>query len=313
MAGKIKDRTGETNTNNTGHKMTITEYFGVYDITVMFEDGKTREHMFYSCFKKGYICHPDSPRIQDRTGETNLNASGLLMKIVNFRNVHDIDIEFEDGYVAKNRRYNKFKDGSINNPYYCSLHGVGYYGDTSSEIYKKYAGTKAVTMWKGMIKRSFSKLELKHKIAQRSNEVSEDFKCLVNFLKFYDENAYYIGEELALDKDLLSLKGRRLYSSETCCLLPDRLNNLINVTHAKQSSEPTGVCKRENGQFGAKVLIDKKPVNLGTFDTPEEAFLAYKTAKEAYVKQVADEYKEKYPQFPKKVYDALYAWTVPER
>jgi hypothetical protein len=43
------------------------------------------------------------------------------------------------------------------------------------------------------------------------------------------------------------------------------------------------------------------------YDTPEEAFHAYKTAKEAYIKQVADEYKDK---IPKKLYDALYAYTI---
>ena len=38
------------------------------------------------------------------------------MKIVSYRKWEDIDILFEDGYVAKNRQYNKFKTGMIKNP-----------------------------------------------------------------------------------------------------------------------------------------------------------------------------------------------------
>ena len=36
----------------------------------------------------------------------------------------------------------------------------------------------------------------------------------------------------------------------------------------------------------------------------------YKKAKEQYIKQVADEYKAEYPEFPQKLYDAMYAYEV---
>ena len=47
--------------------------------------------------------------------------------------------------------------------------------------------------------------------------------------------------------------------------------------------------------------------NLGYFETPKEAFKSYKTFKEQYIKQVADEYKDK---IPKKLYEAMYNWKV---
>ena len=46
---------------------------------------------------------------------------------------------------------------------------------------------------------------------------------------------------------------------------------------------------------------------LGGFDTPEEAFLAYKQAKEAYIKEVANKWKG---QIDPKVYEALMNWNV---
>lgn len=38
-----------------------------------------------------------------------------------------------------------------------------------------------------------------------------------------------------------------------------------------------------------------------------EAFLSYKKAKEDYIKEIADMYKDKIPQ---KLYDAMYKWEV---
>ena len=47
--------------------------------------------------------------------------------------------------------------------------------------------------------------------------------------------------------------------------------------------------------------------NLGYFETPKEAFQAYKVAKENYIKQVADEYKDK---IPYRLYEAMYNYEV---
>lgn len=47
--------------------------------------------------------------------------------------------------------------------------------------------------------------------------------------------------------------------------------------------------------------------HLGTFDTPEEAFQAFKTEKEAYIKEVADKWKG---QITKQVYQAMYNYKI---
>ena len=43
------------------------------------------------------------------------------------------------------------------------------------------------------------------------------------------------------------------------------------------------------------------------FDTPEEAFQTYKEFKENYIKQVADEYKDK---IPEKLYEAMINYKI---
>jgi len=49
-------------------------------------------------------------------GETNIAKNGLKMTIIGYRNYRDIDIEFEDSYIAYHKNYRCFKEGTIKNP-----------------------------------------------------------------------------------------------------------------------------------------------------------------------------------------------------
>lgn len=53
-----KDRTGETNLNTQGEKMTIIAYRCYEDIDVQFEDNTINYNKSYGSFKKGEIKHP---------------------------------------------------------------------------------------------------------------------------------------------------------------------------------------------------------------------------------------------------------------
>ena len=51
-----------------------------------------------------------------RIGEKSKANNGMEMTIVAYRSSADIDIQFEDGNVVKNKRYQQFKKGEIANP-----------------------------------------------------------------------------------------------------------------------------------------------------------------------------------------------------
>jgi hypothetical protein len=51
----------------------------------------------------------------------------------------------------------------------------------------------------------------------------------------------------------------------------------------------------------------KKAIHLGYFYTPDEAFNAYKEAKEAYIKSLAEKWKDK---IDPRVYEALMKYRV---
>ena len=83
---------------------------------------------------------------------------------------------------------------------------------------------------------------------------------------------------------------------------------LFTKSDASRGEFPIGVYyDKQMNKYGAYCHIERKQKRLGFFDTPEEAFLVYKEFKEAYIKEIADEYKDKIPQ---RLYDAMYAWKV---
>ena len=73
-----KPRTGESNINNQGLKMTIIAYRTVYDIDVRFEDGYVSEHKLYACFKNGQIADPNVKlKYHYHKGYTGANAKSV--------------------------------------------------------------------------------------------------------------------------------------------------------------------------------------------------------------------------------------------
>lgn len=52
----------------------------------------------------------------DRVGEVRRANNGMLMKILAYRSVKDIDVQFEDGVIVCNKRYSAFDKGNIGHP-----------------------------------------------------------------------------------------------------------------------------------------------------------------------------------------------------
>ena len=67
----------------------------------------------------------------NRTGEVGYNNQGLKMTIVEYRNNADIDVQFEDGNVIKNKEYRNFKNGLIKNPNYKDVNMIDRKGEVN--------------------------------------------------------------------------------------------------------------------------------------------------------------------------------------
>ena len=131
--GVFINRTGEFNINNQGLKMTIIKYKDAHNVDVQFEDGIIVEHKDYKSFKLKQIKHPSYARASFLTdhfaskhlGEETIATNGQKMKIIAIRNAKDIDVKFEDGYIAYNKEYRHFKKGNIANYNYNKNNKIG--------------------------------------------------------------------------------------------------------------------------------------------------------------------------------------------
>ena len=134
--------------------------------------------------------------------------------------------------------------------------------------------------------------------------VCEEWHNFQTFAKWFEDNWKSHMEGWALEKDIL-VKGNKIYSPDTCCFVPSEINNLFITNKYKRGDYPIGVRKKVNG-FKARIYKDKE-IHLGYFNTPEEAFQAYKVAKEEYIKEIADKWKDK---IDPRVYQAMYNYKV---
>lgn len=231
------------------------------------------------------------------------------MKIIGYRMNRDIDVEFEDGYIAKNKGYKEFKNGGIKNPYYPEIYNIGYIGAGKYKPSVNKIHTKEYDCWHDMFKRCYDKKYHKKYPTYENCKVCSEWHNFQNFGDWFNENYYEADDEImCLDKDIL-VKGNKIYSPETCIFVPIKINSLFTKRQNYRGKNPIGVHYHiKNKKFLSYCNIGIGSIkHLGTFDTELEAFEVYKNFKENYIRQVADEYKEK---IPKKLYKAMYDWKV---
>ena len=304
----IKDRTNEENVNYQGLKMWIKEYRKCDDIDVIFEDNTIVKNRSYYDFKNGFIRNINY-NINYYIGTENINNQGLKMKVIKYNNYSDIDVQFEDGLIIKNRNYNDFKKGSIKNLFYPQVYGVGFIGEGKYRASIKGKHTKCYLMWKSMLERCYSEKLKQRNPTYKNCKVDKYFHNFQNFAEWFDKNYYEIeGETMCLDKDIL-VKGNKIYSPDTCVFVPNRINCLFIKSNKTRGKYPIGVYwHKQLKKFGSQCNINiNSQKHLGLFDTEIEAFNAYKEFKENYIKQVANRYKDI---IPEKLYNAMYNWKV---
>lgn len=247
-------------------------------------------------------------KLINRIGETKRNNQGLNMTIIAYQNKRNITILFDDEYVVNKVEYSNFKKGTIKNPYHPSVYGIGYIGEGKYKTGKTGNMTIQYKTWICMLQRCYSeKSWIKHP-TYKGCIVYESWLNFQNFCVWFDENYYEIdNEKMHLDKDIL-IKGNKIYSPETCVFVPQRINCLFSSRNNCRGNLPIGVhFSKNNNKFRAQLNKGNETVNLGCYNISEDAFNAYKQAKETYIKKIADEYKSMIPQ---NLYNAMYKYEV---
>ena len=238
----------------------------------------------------------------DRTGETNISNEGCVMKIVEYNNNCDVIIEFQDEHKYRlHTQYKAFKNGQCKNPFFASVFGYGYLGiDKNGNVSKTYESkdgknvhTWEYNKWQNMLKRCFDDKYKEKYPTYKDATCCKRWLCFANFLEDFEilKNEYNWSEDetLNLDKDILH-KNNKIYSLENCVLVPNWINMLFVNNDAKRGDCPIGVSyRKDRKKYQAQCNINGKLKTLGLYNTIEEAFNAYKMAKEQEIKRVANE------------------------
>ena len=247
----------------------------------------------------------------DRLGETVMQRCGELAFIVEYVDSQNITVQFKTTGELVKTWYHAFVRGKVKSHFTATVFGAGITGlepivDENGEILSSYK------CWKDMLRRCYSaKFQEKHP-TYIDCRVCADWLYYPNFKKWYEENYYEINNKTSqIDKDI-TIKGNKVYSPDTCVFVPNFINTLFVKSQNKRGEFPVGVYyKKANKKYVAQLSIfkngKKTQKHLGLFNTADEAFKAYKQAKEDYIKEVADEYKDK---IPTELYKSMYAYEV---
>ena len=244
-------------------------------------------------------------------GKVCKSKSSGDFKIVKYNNAKDVVIQFLKTGFETTAQLGDIKIGKVKDPYSPSVFGVGVVG-TKYPIMISGRNTKEYELWKSMLRRCYSDKYQKKCPTYEGCEVSENFKSYEYFYEWCNKQIGFGNDgnrnPFRLDKDLL-VKGNKVYSEYSCIFLPNEINLLLTKRTASRGNHLIGVYwDKTKKAFVAQVSKNKgKSEYLGSFNTELEAFNAYKQAKESFVKEQANKWKD---EIDIRAYNALTNYKV---
>jgi len=252
--------------------------------------------------------------VHKRTLDAKEKYEGAVFKTNNYGDVevteyidsHNITVKFLNTGAIKNTTASALTTGILKDSEVHDTHKYGVMdipksvgrGGRCDPLYKK---------WNGMMQRCYNPKNKINNPAYEACTSSETFRHFSKFKSWYYSQIGCEQEGWHLDKDIL-IKGNKVYSEDTCCIVPPEINVALANNKSVRGYFPQGVIYNSTKtRYRARIQRGDKWESLGTYDTPEEAFYAYKPIKEAYIKSLAEKWKDK---IDHRVYDALYAWTI---
>ena len=237
-------------------------------------------------------------------GDRFTNRYGCEAEVIKYESAKKVTIRFLDDFGYElTTAVSTLRNINFKNPYYASVHGVGYLGKGAHRAKLKGKDTTVYQRWAGMIARCYASGPGYYETYIGCTVVPE-WHNFQNFAEWHSKQPFIEG--MQIDKDILK-KNNRTYSLENCRLVPTEINKaMTGGKKNKESGLPTGVVHRQ-GRFMANITTSGKHRYLGTFDTPEEAFAVYKFEKELHIRELAEKYKDV---LVPEIYQAMLVWEV---
>ena len=232
------------------------------------------------------------------------NNCGKLV-VLEYKGHLDIIVKFIDTGYETTARANNLRKGNVKDRSLPSVYGVGIIGNGIAKVCG--VETKDYQLWNNMLRRCYDEKIHAYRPTYEKCSVSDNFKYLPYFEEWCHQQIGFDQVGWQLDKDIL-IKGNKIYSEDTCCFVPAEINSLFIKCDRSRGEYPIGVSyPKRVRKYVAKMRKFKEDIHLGCFSKPDEAFNAYKEAKEAYIKEVAELYKDR---IDPRVYEALMKYEV---
>lgn len=162
-------------------------------------------------------------------------------------------IKFTNTGYEKTVFRNKALNGKVRDPYCITKCGVGYLGETEFVDYDKECGYRIQAIWADMIGRCYNPNNENYQYyGAKGVRVCERWHCYANFLQDfinmdnYDNWKMSTDRSYHLDKDYLQQHlpiNQRVYSPDTCMLVPITFNTALTSTTKSVSSDYIGVSR----------------------------------------------------------------------
>ena len=252
--------------------------------------------------------------VHKRTLDAKEKHEGAVFKTNNYGDVevteyidsHNITVKFLNTGAIKNTTASALTTGILKDSEVHDTHKYGVMdipksvgrGGRCDPLYKK---------WNGMMQRCYNPKNKTNNPTYEACTSSETFRHFSKFKSWYYSQIGCEQEGWHLDKDIL-IKGNKVYSEDTCCIVPPEINIALTNNKSVRGSFPQGVIYNSTKtRYRARIQRGYKWESLGTYDTPEEAFYAYKPVKEAYIKSLVEKWKDK---IDPRVYESLMNWVI---
>lgn len=235
--------------------------------------------------------------------KTNNYGDVVVLEYINYR---DVTVKFLNTGNVRKTATSEIRKGEIRDNEAFPVYAVGIM-DVPDELRRGEPKPKEYSIWNNIRQRCYNENIRSINKTYQGVEMSENFKL---YSYFKDWCKYQIGfneDGWHLDKDILS-KGAKIYSEDTCCFVPPEINCALPNNKSVRGSFPSGViynCTKT--RYRARIQRGDTWESLGTYDTPEEAFYAYKPVKEDHIQSLAEKWKDK---IDPRVYEALMNWTI---
>ena len=244
---------------------------------------------------------------RDCVGKICKSKSSGDFKILKYNDTANVEIQFINTGFETTVRLGDIRNGDVKDPYSPSVCGVGILG-IKYPITINGVITKEYNLWYSMLRRCYSDSSKKKYPTYEGCKVSSKFKSYEYFYEWCTNQIGFGNKGWQLDKDLLA-KGNKIYSEDACVFIPQEINKILVKREASRGEYLIGVYWHNTKKaFVAMIRKNKRKSEwIGSFKTEIEAFNAYKEAKEAFVKEQANKWRD---EIDERAYNALMNYEV---